>query len=610
MLAFQDLSPRLPAVRTALILSFLTALAGCGSSTGATGTGGTGGPGTGGSGGAEACDYASTYDAIQETIFEAKGCTAGVCHGEGMDGEGLEGDLDLRAGASYDALVRVPSDIDPSIERVFPGDQDLSLLYLKLDAATNDKDLGDLGGAMPVATDPLTVDELEAIRLWIRGGAPEEGIVGNTLELLGCDGNFDPDPNKINPLPPPADDEGVQFYAGGWALDGEAEDEVCFATYYDVSEQVPPEYQVDCPQYGEGRKCFAFRRNELAQDSQSHHSIINVYIPESDPKGDDWGPWECLGGENAGQSCDPTVADACGERSQCATPAVTSVGCVLYPYAPRDFGLGGGVGGPTESTVALGGAQESTAIDLPPEGVYSVLPLEGFVSWNSHGFNLTKKPTSIEQWVNLTFAGESERIYIREQIFEAGNIFAMSPVTPFEKREICTTWTLPQYSQLLSLSSHMHERGELFRIWLPPNEPCAGVAGCEPPGRDADYVSRLYDDPLYTYYDPPNDYSSAVTSERTFLACAVYDNGADDPFEVKRESTKPNTPVCGFPLAQCGCGASERVCFGGDFQGAPCNGDDGVCGEGGICDACPLLGGVTTDDEMFIPLGSYYVAEP
>jgi hypothetical protein len=52
------------------------------------------------------------------------------------------------------------------------------------------------------------------------------------------------------------------------------------------------------------------------------------------------------------------------------------------------------------------------------------------------------------------------------------------------------------------------------------------------------------------------------------------------------------------------------VCFGGDNQGQACDGDDAVCGEGGMCDACPLLGGVTTDDEMFLPLGSYYVAEP
>ena len=52
------------------------------------------------------CDYASTYDAIQSTIFEAKGCTAGVCHGEGMDGEGLEGDLDLRGFLGLSEEVR------------------------------------------------------------------------------------------------------------------------------------------------------------------------------------------------------------------------------------------------------------------------------------------------------------------------------------------------------------------------------------------------------------------------------------------------------------------------------------------------------------------------
>jgi len=46
------------------------------------------------------------------------------------------------------------------------------------------------------------------------------------------------------------------------------------------------------------------------------------------------------------------------------------------------------------------------------------------------------------------------------------------------------------------------------------------------------------------------------------------------------------------------------------MQGLACGGDDSACGADGTCDACPLYGGVTTDDEMFIPLGSYFVAEP
>ena len=553
------------------------------------------------------CNYANTYDAIQATIFEAKGCTASTCHGDAM-----LGGLDLRAGASFDALVRQPSTVDASIERVFPGDQGLSLLYLKLEAGTGGTDLGDLGQAMPVDEEPLSADQLAAMRLWMRAGAPSDSIVGGTLELLGCAGSFEPDPNKINPLPALPPDEGVQFYAGGWGLEGESEDEVCFASYYDFTDDVPAEYQVDCDQFGEGRKCFAFGRNELAQDGQSHHSIISVYTPESDPNGGDWGPWTCLDGDKAGETCDPTVAGACGARSQCTTPAVTSVACLQYRHAPQDFGLGGGLGGPGgDKLIPLGGAQESTSIDVPPPGVYSILPLKGFVSWNSHGFNLTKKASSIEQWVNLTFVPESDRVFIREQIFEADNIFSMSTVKPFEKREVCMTWTLPQYAKLLSLSSHMHARGELFRIWLPPNEPCNdGTIGCLPPEAPPDYESRLYDDPLYTYYDPPIDYSSSAEVDRTLRACAVYDNGADNPLEVKRESTKPNTPTCSFFLANCGCTARERVCLGGDNQGAACNGDDSVCGEGGVCDACPLHGGVTTDDEMFIPLGSYFVAEP
>ena len=568
-------------------------IAGCGASD----SGDTTGP--------KDCNYASTYDAIQATVFEAKGCTASACHGDA-----LSGGLDLRPATSFDALVRQPSMIDPSMERVFPGDQDLSLLYTKLAAATEGTDLGTLGQPMPLNVEALDADQLDAIRRWIRAGAPSDAIVGGTLEHLGCQGTFDPDPNKINPLPPPAPDEGVQFYAGGWGLDQEAEDEVCFATYYDFTDRVPAEFQVSCDEFGTGTKCFAFRRNELAQDGQSHHSIISVYTPESDPKGGDWGPWQCLGGDKAGQSCDPTVAEDCGARSQCTTPAVTSVACALYPYAPQDFGLGAGIGSTNGTLVQLSGAQESTTIDLPPVGVYSRLPLKGFVSWNSHAFNLTKKATTIEQWVNLTFAPEPDRIWLRHQIFEAGDIFAMTPVAPFTKREVCMTWTLPQYSQLLTLSSHMHRRGELFRIWLPPNDPCVNTSNCPAPQQEADYASRLYDDPVYTSYDPPNDYSSSLQQDRTFKACAVYDNGADNPFEVKRESTKPNTPACSFPLASCGCASQQRVCLGGDNQGALCNGDDAACGQDGLCDACPLLGGVTTDDEMFIPLGSYFVKDP
>ncbi|MDH3729477.1 MAG: hypothetical protein OER77_18265 [Myxococcales bacterium] len=555
------------------------------------------------------CNFDSTFAAIQTTIFEGEGCASDACHGASFESSG---GLDLRANASYGSLVRVASSVNSEIERVFPGDQERSLLYRKLRETTQELANAGLGQAMPSGLPQLSDDKIEAVLLWMRAGAPEDAVVEGTLNLLGCEGNFEADPNKIDPLPAPAPGEGVQFYAGGWALGAEAEDEVCYATYYDFSDAVPPEYQVDCDEFGEGRRCFAFGRSELAQDGQSHHSIITVYTPESDPNGGGWGPWACLGGATDGQSCDPTDPGACGERAACATPARTSVACIGYPHAPSDFSDFGAsaIGGVSGTRAGLSGAQESTFIDQPQEGVYSRLPLQGFVSWNSHGFNLTTKNTSIEQWVNVSFVPEQSRNWLNRQIFEAREIFAMSTVAPFTKREVCMTFTLPQYSRLMSLSSHMHQKGELFRIWLPPNQPCEGSDGCAVPQSEADYVSRLYDDPVYTYYDPPLEYDGEGDPERTFRACAVYDNGADNPAEVKRESTKPDTPTCGFPVAHCGCAEKDRACFGGPNEGMSCGGDDSVCGDGGLCDACPVWGGITTADEMFIPLGSYFVQPP
>ena len=46
-------------------------------------------------------------------------------------------------------------------------------------------------------------------------------------------------------------------------------------------------------------------------------------------------------------------------------------------------------------------------------------------------------------------------------------------------------------------------------------------------------------------------------------------------------------------------------CLDGPDQGQQCTDDSGCANS--ICDACRLKGGVTTMDEMFIALGTYYV---
>ena len=574
------------------------------------------------------CEIESSFDAIQHRIFDAKGCASAACHG---NPERPSGGLDLREGYALQSLVRRPGS-SADMDLVFPGDEDRSLLYVKLAAKTRGTSLPDgvSGNVMPFGDElpALTEEELVGLRAWIRSGASGDGVVKGTESFFSCLDTFEADPNKIDPLRPPDPSVGVQFYSGGWFLPAESEDEVCYATYYDFRDVVPQDARIPCPpNWGQGRECFTYGRDELAQDAQSHHSIINIFTRDSDPLGDEWGEWTCLNGPIAGAACDPTVKDSC-LTGQCATPPDTSFACIGYPFAPPDFapGLAPTDVSPCEGEegcedgpwwIALSGAQESTFIQDMTDGVYEVIPVNGYVSWNSHGFNLTRQPTTIEQWVNIDYVYESERSWEREVLFDASRLFGMGTIPPFEKREVCMTFTLPQYSRVMSLSSHMHERGELFRMWAPPNEPCTGgslVSGdpdCFAPDEAPLYESRLYNDAVNMFFEPaapPLDQTDDAS--RTFKACAVFDNGADDPSTVKRNSKSFDIATCDEFFAQCGCEPQERHCLGGPNHGIACDGDDAVCGEAGVCDACPLMGGSTTDDEMFLPFGVYYIESP
>jgi hypothetical protein len=584
--------------------------------------------------GAEKCDAESTFAQVQQQIFEDKGCTASACHGDLA-----KGGLDLRPDSAYASLINVGANSGDYV-RVFPGEQELSLLYQKVAAKTEGFELASLdrpisGGSMPTSDAELSDTDLALLRSWIRSGAPETGIVDGSEEFSTCDLVGDITPNKIQPLPAPAVDEGVQLYGGGWTIPAEGEGEMCFVSYFDYSEKIPADFIVPCtPEYGgEEQDCFVYKSLLLAQDPQSHHSIIDFYIPPEgkenhrDPMDPSWKNWVCNVGPNAGVSCTPG-GDECGDRGQCTTEPLSSIACITYRNAPPELGTVGGLFGTADVRQQIVAAQESTFHEEYPEGVYDLAPVKGFVVWDSHAFNPTKVETSVEQWMNFEFAEADERVYARRKIFDAGDIFGMGRIDAFSSKEACTTYTIPQHAELLTLSSHFHRFGKEFRVWYPPNAPCFGDApdnNCEPSSQAPDYESYDYQDPLYQRFsgqDAPK-FDSPDVEDRTFKYCGFWDNGESNPKEVRRESTKPDAESCDFveifaPVANqaglslfaCGCSAEERSCFGGPNQGMACNGDDAVCGEGGICDACPAGGGVTTEEEMFILLGSYYVKTP
>ena len=452
---------------------------------------------------------------------------------------------------------------------------------------------------MPLTGKALSADHLEAMRLWIRNGAPETTDVDDVASLLGCDSPTPAQANKIaRPDAPPAG-EGVQLISGPWTVEADSEDEVCFATYYDLEqnpESVPAWAKADCDgsvfsDYS--GSCVAINGRTLTQDPQSHHSIINVYTGSSGPADNAWGPWQCSSGPSKGMTCDPTRindpvanggADCGGGGHVCATEAKSSVACRGVGPADRQF-----------RTVGMGGAQSPISEQRFGEGVFSLLPTKGVITWNSHAFNLSAEDTTIDQYNNFLFAPQNQRQYFSRGIFDTKDIF-IANVPPYERRTYCSTYTLPVGARLTQLGSHTHKRGVFWQTWLPPQDTsCTVRSGCVPNTTTADYVSKVYNDPLYLNYDIPLAFDSANATDRTLKFCATYDNGVEYPELLKLNSTSVGT-TCD----------SNRFCANGSTPGQSCN-NNSDCGDGGMCDACTVRGGVTTEDEMFLLLGNFYV---
>lgn len=83
-------------------------------------------------------------------------------------GDAVQAGLDLSEGMAHAALVNVPS-TQTALDLVEPGDAENSYLIHKLEGRP-----GIVRDPMPPIGDPLTPEEIGAIRDWIDGGALNE----------------------------------------------------------------------------------------------------------------------------------------------------------------------------------------------------------------------------------------------------------------------------------------------------------------------------------------------------------------------------------------------------------------------------------------------------
>lgn len=329
-----------------------------------------------------------------------------------------------------------------SLLLVDPRKPSESYLYHKLSAKTFPGSYAIDGSPMPSAGEAISAGQLEAIRLWIEAGAPQEGSAGDTLgrgenELERLLGVCLPEADPINtpPLPPPDPEEGVQLKMPPHEVMAETEREICFAVYEDMRDRIPEEYLT------EDRNHFYVRSGEIREDAFTHHNVFYLSSAGVDQIHDPaFGEWTCVGGEREGEVCEPTDRQSCG-AGQCRSEIGENVAC--RGYGPQ--GSGNGV---------------STGIDeaIDRDGFYSEFPSHGIFLWNSHSFNLTTKDAVHHVWRNLYFA--EDRRFLAERFIETRHIAAGAGTPPFEKNTVCRDKIFKQGDGLLTLNSHTHKRGE------------------------------------------------------------------------------------------------------------------------------------------------------
>lgn len=539
---------------------------------------------------AEGQVFESTFDAVQKIIFARYECTG--CH----SGDTPQGDLDLSPDVAYDNLVEVPS-VGSQFARVYPGARDRSSLWLKV-YANVDPSVTSLS-PMPPSGQAPTETEIELLRQWILNGAPRDGIIAGTEKLLpGC--LSDPTPISIKPLEAPPAGEGVQLQMPGLNLQAASETEVCFATYFDFTDEIDDEFMAPD---GSG---FYYDGYEVRQDAVSHHLIFFLgNHPDGTPlEPEDLSGWTCAGGENDGVECEPRDRTSCGEGI-CRTPVQRSLACTAYQANPEDETF--------FPAVEIAVQQAQSTQDLYP-GTYRVMRARGIALWNPHAFNLLTEDFTLRSRINFRFA--EDRRFEQQSSGGFETAFGIPRLLgggapPYTEEVLCERMVLPQGTRITGITSHTHSLGKHF--WY------------ETPDGTHIYDSYTYEDPVNYFPEEPLAFDDPDPAQRTLTYCSLYRNGVDAdgnplPDEVTRASRIEYPIPFGGPNSTLGL-CEPTHCVNEGMYDVMCDdgianqkGDDAACNSSpdatdGWCDACAITGGITTENEMFGAQIWYFIAE-
>jgi hypothetical protein len=355
----------------------------------------------------------STWSIIRDKIL-APNCTS--CHYEGSSFARQSG-LVLTPDVAYSQLVdRQPQNAtarDDGLLRVgTKGLESLGTSYLweKIDARNQEHFYSDhpfYGALMPLGGGPLTNGELELIKRWIVGGAPENiAIAGADESLLADTTRFENPP--FAPLPVP--EKGIQLQLGPFNVAPNYERESLFYEPLNLADDI------------------FIKQFEMVMRPGSHHFILYAFSKN--------------------------------------TPG----SLVPQPHTFRDYRDANGFYifpnlAITRYHIFFAGTQWPRVNYHFPEGVALRLPKGLGLDLNSHYANRTNEIVTGEVYANLHTVDRSEVEFVAEVLFLNNTDFYLPP------NQVTTiTKTYPNNANvnmnIFQLFSHAHEHMMEFRVEL------------------------------------------------------------------------------------------------------------------------------------------------
>ncbi len=350
-----------------------------------------------------------TWDLIQDRVFTPQ-CAG--CHYYGSS-FAIQSDLILTEGSAYSQLVNVPphnvAALNDGLLRVGTSGEssvNTSFLYKKINAP----DIEHFhhmhpyyGEIMPLGMPYLTNGEIEFIRQWIAGGAPQTGTVADTSALHDTS-RFTPP--AFEPLDPPA--YGEQYHLGPFTVNSGPDRE--FFSY--------------APRTG-SQEVFV-NRVQIAMRPGSHHFIFYTFPTNT--------PGWVIPAPNVFRD----IRDANGNyifQNMLAMQYHDFFAGTQWPWMDYSF----------------------------PPGVALRLPAGRGLDMNSHYVNHTGQPIEGEVYANLHFSDAEDVDFVAEVLDLNSQDFSLPPN---QVTTVVRTFTFQQTRSVFMLFSHAHQHMVEFRAYI------------------------------------------------------------------------------------------------------------------------------------------------